>query len=97
MREKGTFKGYMKGDGSSKAEVFVQRVIPDTEQTTDDGKITRIEAGRSLRGSYFTAADRVTVADRKIDKNFTVQLTGAMRIAAYAGMSLVACLGLLAF
>ena len=87
----------MKGDGSSKVEVFVQRVIPDTEQTTDDGKITRIEAGRSLRGSYFTAADRVTTADRKIDKNFTVQLTGAMRIAAYAGMSLVACLGLLAF
>ena len=68
----------MKGDGSSKAEVFVQRVIPDTEQTTSDGKITRIEAGRSLRGSYFTAEDRVTSADRKVDKNFTVQLTGAL-------------------
>ena len=87
----------MKGDGSSKAEIFVQRITLDTEQTTDDGKITRIEAGRSLRGSYFTAADRVTTADQKVDKNFTVQLTGAMRIATYAGMSMVACIGLLAF
>ena len=78
----------MKGDGTSKAEVYVQRIIPDSEQTTDDGKITRIEAGRSLRGSYFTAADRVTTADQKVDKNFTVQLTGAMRIAAYAGLAM---------
>ena len=87
----------MKGDGTSKAEVYVQRIIPDSEQTTDDGKITRIEAGRSLRGSYFTAADRVTTADQKVDKNFTVQLTGAMRIAAYAGLAMASCIGLLAF
>ena len=48
MREKGTFKGYMKGDGSSKAEVYVQRIILDTE----DGEKIKLTTKDAFKSDY---------------------------------------------
>ena len=71
------------------ALVYIERSVPNSEQTADDGSYTRLEAGRALKGVYYTAEGEAI--------NFEVTLESAYSLVAYAGLSLASCVGLLSF
>ena len=48
------------------AMVYIERDVPTSEQSQDDGSYTRFESGRSLNGVYYTAPGEAV--------NFTVTL-----------------------
>ena len=76
-------------DAPTGALVYIERAVPNTEQTEDDGSYTRFEAGRALKGVYYTAEGAAV--------NFEVTLESAYSLAAFAGLTLARCVGLLSF
>lgn len=71
------------------AMVYIERSVPNKEQTKDDGSYTRIEAGRILKGVYYTMDGAA--------KNFNVTLQGAGSLVASAGLALASSITLLNF
>ena len=75
--------------GPTGALVYIERAVPNSEQTEDDGSYTRFEAGRALKGVYYTAEGAAV--------NFEVTLESACSLATFAGLTLASCIGLLSF
>ena len=76
--------------GQTLTNVFLNKLIEESEQTKTDETVIRIEAGRSLRGVYYTASDAPI--------QFTTELQGALSgFAATIGLTIASCATLLAF
>ena len=70
--------------------VYVQRLIEKDEQTDTDETVVRLEAGRSLKGTYYQK-DGTGI-------NFTVALKSAMSgLVGATGLAIAASIPLLAF
>ena len=68
----------------------MNRLIERTEQTTTDEEVIRIEAGRSLKGTYYTR-DGTGIS-------FTTELQGAMpSFVASVGLLVASCATLMVF
>ena len=56
-RDNSSFKGYLEyttTNDVTSTTVYMNRLIERSEQTTTDEDVIRIEAGRSLKGTYYT-------------------------------------------
>ena len=74
-RNNSDFSGYFNFDSNDNSiEIQVIRETLKDEQTTDDNSIIRIERGRSLSGTHFTASGTAV--------NFEVTLASAVSLAA---------------
>ena len=70
--------------------VYMNRLIEREEQTEDDESVIRIEAGRSLKGTYYTR-DGTGIS-------FTTELQRAMlSYSASVGLLVASCATLMAF
>jgi len=68
----------------------MNRLIETTEQTTTDESVIRIEAGRSIKGTYYTK-DATSI-------DFTTELKSAMfGVKATVGLLIASCATLLTF
>ena len=71
-------------------KVYIMREVERNDQTEDDGSYIRIEAGKSLKGTYYKADGT--------EMNFVTVLKGAMSgIIGAAGVTLASATALLAF
>ena len=89
----GDFEGQMEFTRSSTeptgAMIYIEKAVPNDEQTETDGSYTRFETGRALKGVYYSAQGAAV--------NFTVTLESAYSLAAYAGITIASCITLLNF
>ena len=92
-RDNSDFKGYLSWTSTNNVmstTVFMNRLIERTEQTTTDEEVIRIEAGRSLKGTYYTR-DGTGIS-------FTTELQGAMpSFVASVGLLVASCATLMVF
>ena len=73
----------------SLVKISLLRETLKEEQTDDDGSVVRIEAGRSLSGTYYTNSGSAV--------NFEVTLEGAVSLVGFAGIALASSITMLAF
>lgn len=74
---------------NNRVEIELIRETLKTEQTNDDGSVVRIEAGRSLSGTYFDQDGSPT--------SFEITLENAVSLAGVAGAMLASSICLLSF
>ena len=88
-----TFKGYLEfitTNSVTNTIVYMNRIIERDEQTDTDETIVRIEAGRSLKGTYYTREGTGI--------SFTTELQSALfGVQASAGLIIASCVTLLYF
>ena len=93
-RDNSSFAGYLEWTANTASVistmVYMNRLIEREEQTEDDESVIRIEAGRSLKGTYYTR-DGTGIS-------FTTELQGAMlSYSASVGLLVASCATLMAF
>lgn len=87
-RNNSDFEGTLAYSGDD-VVIELLRETEKSEQTDDDGSVVRIEAGRSLSGTYYSSTGSAV--------NFEVTLTNAVSLVGLAGLCLATSITMLAF